>query len=85
MDAQEIWSNLERIFHMTARELYENDTLDQLHRTCRQEVNRMSNADKRISLSVFVRDVMLSDDALNRGEGWETVLAFLDWVDGGME
>lgn len=84
-DPMETWANLEKAFHLTPRELYENDELRQLHRTCRREVNQMSKSELRLTLSQYVRDVMLSDDALAHGDGWETVLAFLDWVDGGME
>ena len=39
----------------------------------------------RLSLSRYIRDTMLSDAALAEGKGWEDVLSFLDWVDGGME
>ena len=88
MDADtdmEIWANLEKVFHLSPRELYENEELGELHRTSRREVNRMSKSDLRLTLSQYVRDVMLSDEALSRGDGWEDVLAFLDWVDGGME
>lgn len=85
MDASDIWANLDRVFHLSPRELYENEDLEQLHRECRREVERMSKSDLRITLSQYVRDVMLSEEAINRGDGWEDVLAFLDWVDGGME
>lgn len=85
MDPMEIWTSLEKVFHLTPRELYENEELEQLHRDCRREVMRMPNADMRTTLSRYVRDVMLSDDAIARGDGWEEVLSFLDWVDGGME
>lgn len=85
MAAQEVWANLEKIFHLTPRELYEQPDLEQMHRTCRQHVQQMSKSQMRETLSHYVRDVMLSDAALARGDGWEVVLAFLDWVDGGME
>ena len=85
MDAVQIWASLERIFHMTPRELYTNEEMEDLQRVCVRAVNRMSKSEKRTSLSLYVRDVMLSDDALARGDGWENVLSFLDWVDGGMD
>lgn len=85
MDAMEMWANLERIFHLTPRELYENEELEQLHRQSRREANLMSKSDMRLTLSTYVRDVMLSDASLTQGKGWEDVLAFLDWVDGGMD
>ena len=85
MNAMEMWGNLERVFHLSPRELYENEDLEQLHRESRREANRMSKSDMRLTLSTYVRDVMLSDEALTQGGGWEEVLAFLDWVDGGME
>lgn len=85
MDAMETWANLEKVFHLTPRELYENPDMEELHRDSRRDVQRMSKSEMRHTLSRYVRDVMLSDDALVRGDGWEDVLAFLDWVDGGME
>lgn len=85
MDAMETWANLEKVFHLSPRELYDNEDMEQLHRTCRRDVNRMSRVEMRLTLSQYVRDVMLTDDALARGNSWEDVLAFLDWVDGGME
>jgi hypothetical protein len=39
----------------------------------------------RRSLSRYVRDTMLSEESLAQDKGWEEVLSFLDWVDGGME
>lgn len=81
----ETWANLEKVFHLSPRELYENEEMEEIHRVCRREVHRMSKTEMRSTLSVYVRDVMLSDEQLGRGNGWEDVLAFLDWVDGGME
>lgn len=85
MDPHEIWSNLFLIFNTSARELYENEALDDLHRQMRRRAEEMSRSEQRESLSRYVRDVLLGEEALARGEGWETVLSFLDWVDGGME
>lgn len=85
MGANDIWANLDRVFHLSPRELYENEEMGQLHRESRRDVLRMSKSEMRLTLSQYVRDVMLSDEALDRGDGWEDVLAFLDWVDGGME
>jgi len=85
MNPQETWASLEKIFHLSPRELYDNEEMEELHRTCRRDVARMSKSEMRLTLSHYVRDVMLSDDAINRGDGWEEVLSFLDWVDGGME
>lgn len=85
MNAMELWANLDTVFHLTPRELYTNPEMEELHRASRREVEQMSNSEQRVSLSVYIRDVMLSDDALARGIGWEDVLAFLDWIDGGME
>lgn len=88
MDADtpmQTWANLEKVFQLSPRELYENEEMEDLHRTCRREVNRMSKSELRLTLSHYIRDVMLSSEAIARGDGWEDVLAFLDWVDGGME
>ena len=85
MTPQEIWANLEKIFHLSPRELYDNEEMEELHRTCRRDVARMSKSEMRLTLSVHVREEMLSDEAIARGDGWEEVLSFLDWVDGGME
>lgn len=85
MDPRDIWANLEHIHSLSARELYDNPELEELHRTCRRTVYEMSNAEQRETLSRFVRDEMLSEAAIARGDGWEDVLSFLDWVDGGME
>lgn len=85
MDTRQIWASLERIFHLTPRQLYENGEMEDLQRACVRAVDQMSKSEKRTSLSLYVREVMLSDEALARGDGWENVLSFLDWVDGGME
>lgn len=85
MDSMQTWADLHHIFHLTPRELYENEELEELQRVSTRTVVRMSKSEKRVSLSQYVRDVMLSDDAIARGEGWEDVLSFLDWVDGGMD
>lgn len=85
MEPQEIWAKLNIIFNMSARELYESEEWDNLHTVLRRDVYEMSTSEKRESLSRYVRDVMLSEEALTRGDGWRDVLAFLDWVDGGME
>lgn len=85
MDAMEVWASLEKVFHLTPRELYDNEELGRLHWDSRNQVNSMSRAEMRTTLSRYVRDVMLSETALDHGGGWENVLAFLDWVDGGME
>ncbi len=83
--AMETWANLEKVFQLSPRELYENEELGDLHRDCRRTVQRMSKSELRETLSQYVRDVMLTEEALSRGGGWEDVLAFLDWVDGGLE
>lgn len=83
--AMQTWANLEKVFQLSPRELYENEELEGLHRSSRRDVNRMSKSELRLTLSQYVRDVMLSNESLARGDGWEDVLAFLDWVDGGME
>jgi hypothetical protein len=85
MNEQEIWAALERIHTTDPRVLYSSDELENLHRRCRMAVEEMSRADVRLSLSRYIRDTMLSEEALARGGGWEDVLSFLDWVDGGME
>ena len=85
MDEQEIWAALERVHNADPRELYGDEELEALHRRCRQRVEEMSRTELRLSLSRYVRDHMLSEEALARGKGWEDVLSFLDWVDGGME
>ncbi len=84
MDHHETWAALERLFNMTPRERYEDDAYE-LHRRCVRAVENMSRAELRLSLSRYIRDTMLSENALADGNGWEEVLAFLDWVDGGME
>jgi hypothetical protein len=85
MDSQDLWASLEKLFTMNPRERYTSDAADRLHRKCLAIVEDMSRADIRLSLSRYVRDTMLSETSLADGNGWEDVLAFLDWVDGGME
>lgn len=85
MEHQEVWAALERIFNMSPRERYTSDEADALHRRCLYEVEEMSRGEMRLSLSRYVRDTMLSEAALTQEKGWEDVLAFLDWIDGGME
>jgi len=85
MDEQELWSSLERIHTMDPRTLYASQEMDVLHRRCIAAVEGMSRSDIRLSLSRYVRDSMLSEKALAQGKGWEDVLSFLDWFDGGME
>lgn len=85
MESQEVWATLERIFNMDARERYMSDEADRLHRRSLATVEGMSRYDIRMSLSRYVRDTMLSEASLAEGHGWEDVLSFLDWVDGGME
>lgn len=84
MQHHETWAALERIYSMTPRERYEDEAYD-LHRRCVRAVEEMSRAEMRVSLSRYIRDDMLSDAALADGKGWEDVLGFLDWIDGGME
>jgi|GEM_PF-2788010 len=85
MNPGEVWTSLERIFNMTPRERYMSDEADALHRTCVRAVEGMSRSEVRLSLSRYVRDTMLSEAALDEDRGWEEVLSFLDWIDGGME
>lgn len=85
MDTQELWASLERIHTTDPRVLYSSEELETLHRRCRATVERMSRLDVRLSLSRYIRETMLSEEALAQGKGWEDVLSFLDWVDGGME
>jgi hypothetical protein len=84
MDHQDVWASLETIYNMTPRERYGDDAY-RLHRRCVNVVEEMSRAEMRLSLSRYIRDNMLSEEALADGKGWEDVLSFLDWVDGGME
>ncbi len=85
MDDQELWASMERIFNMTPKERYMDPAADELHRECLRRIEDMSRSEMRLSLSRYVRDTMLSDAALDNQGGWEDVLAFLDWIDGGME
>jgi hypothetical protein len=85
VEHQEVWASLERIFTMDPRERYTSNEIDRLHRRCVRAVEKMSRAEMRLSLSHYVRDTMLSEASLDDGNGWEEVLSFLDWVDGGME
>lgn len=85
MDASQAWSNLHRTFHLSPRELYDDEKMEQLQRESIDAVMELSQSEKRVSLSQFIRDVMLSDEAIAQGDGWPEVLSFLDWVDGGME
>jgi hypothetical protein len=85
VDSREVWASLERIFTMDPRERYTSDEVDRLHRRCLRMVEEMSRGDVRLTLSRYVRDTMLSEESLADGNGWEEVLSFLDWVDGGME
>src|SRR5699024_10120427 len=74
MEHQELWATLERIFTMDPRERYRSDEVDRLHRRCLRKVESMSRFDIRMSLSRYVRDTMLSEEALADGNGWEDVL-----------
>lgn len=85
MDASQVWQNLLTTFHMSPRELYDNEDMEQLQRESIYAVMEMSESEKRVSLSSFVRDVMLSPESIEQGNGWMDVLTFLDWVDGGMD
>lgn len=85
MGAQEVWSSLEEIFNMDPRIRFTSDEVERLHRTCVRQVEEMSRSEIRLSLSRYVRDTMLSEEALAEEKGWEDVLSFLDWIDGGME
>lgn len=85
MDASQVWQNLLNTFHLSPRELYDNEDMEQLQRESIYAVMEMSESEKRVSLSSFVRDVMLSSESIEQGNGWMDVLTFLDWVDGGMD
>lgn len=85
MDTRDVWTTLQRIFEMGPRERYASRDIERLHRRCVRRVGEMSHSERRMSLSRYVRDVMLSDDALEHDRGWQEVLSFLDWIDGGME
>lgn len=85
MESTQVWANLHRIHQMTPRELYESPEMEDLQRQSVRAAEAMSKSEMRVSLSQFVRDVMLSDEALSHGDGWEDVLSFIDWVDGGMD
>lgn len=85
MDPEAVWSTLEHIFNMDPRVRYTSTEVDRLHRTCVRQVERMSGTEVRLSLSRYVRDTMLSEESLAEDKGWEDVLSFLDWIDGGME
>jgi len=85
MESHEPWTSLLRIYEMTPRERYASREVDRLHRRCVRQVGEMTSSERRLSLSRFVRDEMLSEEALDQDRGWYDVLSFLDWVDGGME
>lgn len=85
MDDRQVWSNLHRTFHMSPRELYDNEEMEDLQRASIRAVMAMTESEKRVSLSHFIRDEMLSDESIANGDGWLEVLSFLDWVDGGMD
>jgi hypothetical protein len=85
MEPQEVWSSLEDIFNMDTYVRYTSADVERLHRRCVREVEKMSGTEVRLSLSRYVRDTMLSEESLADDRGWEEVLSFLDWVDGGME
>lgn len=85
MGPQEVWASLEHIFNMDPRERYTSTDVDRLHRACVRQIETMSQSEVRVSLSRYVRDSMLSEESLAQDTGWEDVLSFLDWVDGGME
>ena len=85
MEPQEVWSSLENIFNMDPRIRYTSTEVDRLHRKCVRQVGKMSGTEVRLSLSRYVRDTMLSEESLAEDKGWEEVLSFLDWIDGGME
>lgn len=85
MAPEQIWSHLDNIFHMSPAALYADEEMERLHTECVRRVEGMARSDKRVTLSRYVRDSMLSEQAIAEGRGWEDVLAFLDWVECGME
>ncbi len=85
MDDHELWAALDRIHALSPRDLYTNPEMERLRRRCVARVEEMTRTEIRLSLSRYIRDTMLSEEALAAGKGWEEVLSFLDWIDGGME
>ncbi|HWV25532.1 MAG TPA: hypothetical protein VNZ58_15215, partial [Thermomicrobiales bacterium] len=66
MEPQELWASLHRIYEMEPRERYSSTEVDRLHRRCVRQVEAMTYSERRLSLSRYVRDVMLSEDALEQ-------------------
>lgn len=85
MEPTEVWPKLEMIYHLSPRDLNANEAMEDLHRECRRALEQMAGTDLRVTLSRYVRDVMLSEESIASGNGWQDVLAFLDWIEGGAE
>jgi len=85
MDSRELWTSLERIFEMYSRKRGASKETARLQRRCVCQVREMSSAERRISLGRYVQIWMLSEEALAQDKGWPEVLAFLGWINGGME
>lgn len=52
---------------------------ERLRARCVSHLNAMSEDERRLMISRFLREYYLSDEALAQGYGWEDVHDFIDW------
>jgi hypothetical protein len=56
---------------------------EQLRARLVSELDALPEGEVRLRLSRWVRNTLLSDEAIAQGYGWEDALAFLGWIDTG--
>lgn len=78
-----LWDTLEGIFAYEEG-FTDSGIHDPLRRSaCAKMVDAMSEKELRLSLSRWVREKYLSEEALLKGYGWECALSFLQWIEDG--
>lgn len=50
---------------------------------CAEYIDRLPTTERRLVLSRIVRDLYLTDEALDQGYGWEDAMEFGMWIDEG--
>lgn len=55
-----------------------------LHNELKEELSNMDEDTLRVTLSNFIRDCFLSDEAISQGYGIEDVKRFIEWLDEAM-
>ena len=51
------------------------------HNELKEELTNMDEDNLRVTLSNFIRDYFLTDDAISQGYGIEDVKRFIEWLD----